>query len=302
MQRLNCVCVSAVAFLLAATAGAAHAQDPSTWREIETNYIFGFTEGSGIGLEGEKEVSLDTEARMGKGRTAAGGPSRYWGSETKLEFEFTPTQYIEVEFGPFLTAHSIRNVPGLGNLDQFAVGGAFAEVRYIVLDRSAGQPLSVTLSAEPEFRRYDETGGDKVTNYELELKANADLELIKNQLYLGGNLLYEPETTHEPGTPGWEKESKGGGSLALAYRIGPNLVLGGEAWYLRHYDGAFFNTFTGDVVYVGPTLFWQIAPKMFLAAAFNKQVWGSDVDHPGQHYNLSEFSKYRAKLKLALEF
>ena len=41
---------------------------------------------------------------------------------------------------------------------------------------------------------------------------------------------------------------------------------------------------------------------MFLAAALNKQVWGSDVDQPGQHYNLSEFSKYRAKLKMALEF
>jgi hypothetical protein len=202
MRNRSGVVASAVALVLTAIGGAVHAQGASTWREIETKYIFGFTEGSGIGLEGEKEVSLDTEARMGEGSSSRLGPSRYRASETKLEFEFTPNQYVQFEFGPFLAAHSIRNVPGLGNLDQFTVGGAFAEVRYIVLDRGPNQPLSVKLSAEPEFRRYDETGGDKVTNYELELKVNADLELIKNRLYLGGNLLYEPETTHEPGTSG----------------------------------------------------------------------------------------------------
>ena len=97
-----------------------------------------------------------------------------------------------------MTAHSIRNVPRLNNLDQFTLGGGFAEIRYIVLDRGPNSPLAVTLSAEPEFRRYDETGGGKVTNYELELKLNADLDLIKNRLYLGGNLLYEPETTQSP--------------------------------------------------------------------------------------------------------
>ena len=35
-------------------------QDNSEFREIETKYIFGFTEGSSIGLEGEREVSAET--------------------------------------------------------------------------------------------------------------------------------------------------------------------------------------------------------------------------------------------------
>ena len=43
--------------LVAATAFGACAQDnPAFYRDVETKYIFGFTEGSGIGLEGEKEV------------------------------------------------------------------------------------------------------------------------------------------------------------------------------------------------------------------------------------------------------
>src|SRR5512147_2340868 len=45
---------------------AARAQDnPAVYRDVETKYIFGFTEGSGIGLEGEKEFSIDTVARIG---------------------------------------------------------------------------------------------------------------------------------------------------------------------------------------------------------------------------------------------
>ena len=39
-------------------------------KDIETKYIFGFTEGSGIGIEGEKEVSVDTVGRFGS-RSAA---------------------------------------------------------------------------------------------------------------------------------------------------------------------------------------------------------------------------------------
>jgi hypothetical protein len=164
--------------------------------------------------------------------------------------------------------------------------------------------LAVTLSAEPEWRRIDETGGARVNNAELELKVNADLELIKNRLYLGGNLLYEPEATKDPDGigAGWAMESKGGISGALAYRIVPSVLIGAEVWYLRHYDGAVFNNFTGDAVYVGPTLFVQLNPKMFVSAAWNVQVAGSDVDEPGAKLNLSEFSRQRGKLKVAVEF
>src|SRR4051794_12990894 len=186
MRVWSYACASIVALSFVTSGVVAHADDPSTWREIETKYIFGFTEGSGIGIEGEKEVSIDTEARLGK------RGARYWGSETKIEFEYTPNQYIELEFGPFISHHNIKNIIDLNNLNQTTFGGFFGEVRYQVLDRPSSQPLAITASAEIERRRIDETGGDRVNNWELELKLNADLELIRNQLYLGMSLLYEP--------------------------------------------------------------------------------------------------------------
>jgi hypothetical protein len=293
-----CRAFACVLGLAALWCGNARADDASMWREIETKYIFGFTEGSGIGIEGEKEISLDTTARLGKRGTG------YWGSETKLEFEYTPNQYIQLEFGPFISHHNIKNIIDLNNLNQTEFGGFFGEARYLLVDRTSSQPLSVTLSGELERRLIDETDGARVNNWELELKINADLELIRNQLYLGMNLLYEPEATKDPDHigAGWEKESKLGGSLALAYRVTPTVVLGAEGWYLRHYDGAFFNIYTGDAFYLGPTFFWQIAPKMFVAAAWSTQLVGHEVDAPLARLNLAEFSRQRARLKLAFEF
>ncbi len=299
-MRIVCA-VRAIAFAAPlAIAGAAHAEDNNMtiFGDVETKYIFGITEGSGIGLEGEKEFSLDTVARMGK----QGG--RYWASETKGEFEFTPNQYVQIEFGPFMSAHYIKDVTNLDNRNQVALGGFFGEIRYQLLDRGPSNPVAVTLSAEPEWRRIDETTGKVVDNYELELKANADLELIQNRLYLGSNLLYEPEATHDPDRlgMGWAKESKGGVSGALSYRVVPEVFVGVEAWYLRHYDGNWLNTFTGDATFVGPTLYVKLGRKMFMTAAWNVQVRGSDVNDPTAKLNLSEFSRQRGKLKVAVEF
>jgi hypothetical protein len=271
---------------------------PTVYRDVETKYIFGFTEGSGIGLEGEKEFSWESVARFGK------ADGRYWASETKLEYEFTPNQYVQFELGPLVSTHNIKNVTDFENRSQVAFGGFFGEIRYLLLDRGPSSPLAITLSAEPEWRRADETTGQHVTNFELEFKVNADLELIQNRLYLGSNLLYEPETTHDPDHvgAGWEKESTGGVSGALSYRIIPAVFVGAEVWYLRHYDGIWFNNFTGDAVFVGPTLYVQLNPKAFITAAWNTQISGHDVDIPGSTLNLAEFSRQRGKLKLAVEF
>jgi hypothetical protein len=296
LQTPNVYSVIAGTLIALSNAGAARAQDG--FYEVETKYIFGFTEGSGIGLEGEKEFSAETVARIGK------ADGRYWASETKLEYEFTPNQYVQFELGPLVSTHKIKNVIDLDNRNDVAMSGFFGEVRYLVLERNASSPLAVTLSAEPEWHRIDETSGTHVTNLGLELKVNADLELIKNRLFLGSNLLYEVEGTKDPDLigAGWEKESIGGVSGALSYRVIPAVFIGVEAWYLRHYDGSFFNAFTGDAVFIGPTLYAQLGRKAFMTAAWNAQVSGHDVDVSGSKLNFGEFTRSRAKLKFAVEF
>jgi hypothetical protein len=202
--QYHAIALCAAACLLG---GGARAEDPSSWRDIETKYIFGFTTGSGIGLEGEKEFTVDSFGRFGK----RGG--HYGATETKYEFEFTPTQFIQIEFGALGSTHNIGGVADLDDRRQIALSGVFAEFRYLALERTSSNPLAVTLAFEPTARRIDETGGERVRNYEFETIINADLELLKNRLFAGFNVLYEPEITW--GAAGEvEREAKFGGTFA----------------------------------------------------------------------------------------
>lgn len=281
-------------FALLCLGGAARAEDAESWKEIETKYIFGFTTGSGIGLEGEKEFTIDTRGRFGK------RDGRYNATETKYEFEFTPSQLVQIEFGALGSTHNIAGVTDLDDRKQVAFAGGFAEFRYLAIERTSSNPLSVTLAFEPTWRWIDETSGEHVHNYEFETAVNADIELLRNRLYAGFNLLYEPEYTHTL-TNETVRETTFGASAALSIRLVPNVLVGAEIWYLRHYDDFALSAFTGDAVMVGPTLYVRFTPKMFMTAAWNTQVWGREVGNP-LPLNLAEFQRHRARLKFAWEF
>lgn len=287
--RFSIFAFTVIAALIAADR---QARAEENFYEIETKYIFGFTEGSGIGLEGEKEFSPEFNAAFGR------RDGSYIATETRLKYEFTPNQYVQIELGPMVSSHSIRNVTGLDDRNQTEFAGWFTELRYQLLDRPAS-PLAVTLAVEPEWHRIDETSGAPVENYALETRINADLEIVPDRLFLGSNLLYEPETTRDQfGTR--TNETTIGASLALSYRVVPAVVIGAEAWYLQHYGGVGFAPFTGDAVYVGPNLYIQITPKMFVQAAWNVQVGGHE---PGVGaLDLTDFPRNRARLKFAVEF
>jgi hypothetical protein len=290
---LSCAVGSALVFV---GAKQALAFDDSAFHEVETKYIFGnFTVGSATGIEGEKAFEPDTEMDFGK----RGG--RYTATQTELELEYTPTQYMQIELGPTVSYYNIGNVPGLDNRNMAGINGFTVDIRSLLIDRGPKSPFAVTLSVEPEFHSLDETSGVKVSNYGVETKLEADTELIKNRLFLGFNLLYEPETTTEVDTGSSYLESTFGVSSAVAYQIVPKVLVGADLWYLRHYEGLGFNTFTGDAVYLGPTFFWQIAPKVLVSAAFESQVAGHEVGVVPA-LDLTDFSRQRARLLLEFEF
>lgn len=273
---------------------SARAQDSDAFHEVETKYIFGnFTIGSSTGLEGEKALESESQADFGK----RGG--QYAAAQTVLEFEYTPTQFMQIELGPSFSYYNIRNVPDLDDMNLGTVNGFEANLRSVIIDRGPS-PVAVTLSLEPEFHSRDETSGAKVVNYGLETRLEADTELVKNRLFLGFNLLYEPETTRAD-LGMWNRESTFGISSALAYQVIPNLVIGADLWYLRHYDGTTFNTFTGDAVYLGPTLYWKISSKILMSAAWETQIAGSESGVTGA-LDLTDFSRHRARLLFEFEF
>ena len=272
----------------------ARAQSDEGFHELETKYIFGnFTVGSSTGIEGEKAFEPETEADFGK----RGGS--YGVGQTALEYEYTPNQFMQIELGPTVSYYNIHNVPGLDDRNMGTINGFEADIRSVLIDRNPS-PFAVTLSLEPEFHSRDETSGANVINYGLETKLEADTELIKNRLYLGFNVLYEPETTRaDVGV--WENESTLGVSSALAFQIVPKVAIGADLWYLSHYSGVAFNSFTGDAVYLGPTFYWEITPKILMSAAWEAQIAGREVG-VSSALDLTDFSRERARLLLEFEF
>jgi hypothetical protein len=293
--RRCALAVIAMTAVVLFTAKAARAQNADTFGELETKYIFGnFTIGSSTDKQGDKAFEPETEANFGK----RGG--HYAVAETELEFEYSPTQFLQIELGPTVSSYDISNVPGLDDRHMTGVNGFEADVRSVILDRGSS-PFAVTASFEPEFHSLDETSGASVSNYGLENRLEADAELIKNRLYFGSNLLYEPETTRDS-LGAWDNESTWGISSALAYQIIPRVVVGVDLWYLQHYDGVGFNTFTGDAVYLGPTFYWHIAHHVLMSAAWETQIAGHEVGATPGNLDLTDFSHARARLLFEFEF
>jgi hypothetical protein len=127
-------------------------------------------------------------------------------------------------------------------------------------------------------------------------------KLIKNRLFYAFNILYEPEGTITGINPtAWDPESTFGVSSALAFQVIPNVVIGADLWYLRHYEGTTLNSFTGDAVYLGPTFYWKISPKTLISASWEAQIAGREIGGPSP-LNLADFSRQRARIVMEFEF
>jgi hypothetical protein len=267
----------------------------SAFNEIESKYLFGFTDGADIGNQGEKAIEFETTGSFQK----RGG--KYSAIEQELEFEDVATQFFAYELSAHGMYHAINNVEGLDNLNSTAFSGLSAKLRYLLIERGPSSPIGVTISAEPEWSRIDGTDGTKTRDYASEFRLVADTELVPNRLYAALNLIYAPEIAKAFGDLNWERSSMGGISTALAYRITPSFTLGVEAEYDRAYDGLALQSFQGNGLFVGPTMHIQISPKMLLAAAFSTQVAGHAVGDP-RALDLTDFERYRGNLKFEVEF
>jgi hypothetical protein len=265
------------------------------FHEAESKYMFGFIDGSDIGNEGEKAFEYEATGWFQK----RGG--HYSAIEHEFEFEQVPTQNFAYELSAHAITHSIGNVEGLDDRNSTQFSGASAKLRYLIIGRGPGSPFGLTVSAEPESSRIDGTDGTQTQSYGSEFRIVADTELIANRLYAAINLTYAPEVAKPADTGMWQRSSMAGVGLGLTYRLTPTFALGVGAEYDRAYEGLAFQTFDGHALFAGPTMQINISRKMLLAAAVMAQVPGHAADDP-RPLDLTNFERYRANLKLEVEF
>ena len=300
MNRLSSIslrrrqALAAALLLVSPTISSAQDTAPDSFRELEAKYIFGFTTGSDIGFEGERELEFETNFRFQR----RGGV--YNQLEQEVEFEYNPTDNFQIEPGVHGVFSQIHGVEGFENREGANFGGLGSIFSYVLVGRGPDAPAGITITVEPEWSRIDD-GGRLITGFSAQTRIIADTELVPNRLFAAVNAIYTPEVTRNFGNPNWAGASQLGWATALTYRITPIVALGGELEYYRAYDGAGLNAFAGHALYAGPACFIELTNKIHLAAAFSTQIAGHAAGNPNP-LDLTNFSRNKARLRALFEF
>jgi hypothetical protein len=258
---------------------------------IDTEHLFGFMIGSDVGNVGEREFQSQTTGRFSK----SGG--RYRAISQELELEFVPARNLRIELGGAFASHDINGVAGFEDRRQLAWQGLSVDFRYRFLDRDTA-PVGLTVAVESHAARVDETTAALVRNYGTEMRLAFDRELIPNFVIVALNLSYQPEWTRLVGTGAAEQESTIGAAFAVMAQIRPGFLVGGEARYLRKYEGIGLAEFAGQALFVGPTAYLRLSERSRLTAAWSFQAWGRSapaLDHV-------DFERHQARLVFGVNF
>lgn len=261
---------------------------------IDTEHIFGFMIGTDVGNLGEREFQTETTGRFGK------SSGTYRAAGQQVELEFVPVKNFRIELGSAFSAHDINGVPGFDDRRQLGWQGVAVDFRYRFLERETA-PLGLTVAVEPHADRIDESTAAGVRKYGTDLALAFDREIVPNVAVAALNLIYQPEWTRFVGTGAAEQESTIGAAFAVMAQLRPGFLLGGEARYLRKYEGIGLEEFSGQALFIGPTAYFQLSERSRLTASWSVQAWGRPAGS-GATLDLVNFERHQARLVFGVNF
>jgi hypothetical protein len=261
---------------------------------IDTEHLFGFTIGSDVGEVGEREIESSATGRFGK------QTGTYNAASGTLSVETVPLANLRTEFTGEVIGYGVTGVGGLANQQYGAFGGVSADIRYRFLDRATA-PFGFAVGAEPRWGRADDVTGQPANQYGVDFVAAFDWEPIRDRVVTAFNLLYQPETMRLKSTGLWSQQSTVGIAFGTMVQIRPGLFAGGEARYLRAYDGIGLDTFAGQGFFIGPTIYMQLPKKAWIALAWSAQVAGQATTSVGS-LDLVNFERRQARFLFGVNF
>jgi len=261
---------------------------------IDTEHLFGFTIGSDVGEVGEKEIEGSVTGRFSK-RTGT-----YAATTSTLSAEYVPVPNLRTEVTGVVNSYDIAGASGLVDQRYTAFGGLGADIRYRLLNRATA-PFGFAVGAEPHWSRSDEVTGEPVRQYGVDFVAAADWEVVPNRIVAAFNLLYQPETARSKLTGTWSQDSTAGVAMAVMTQVRPGIFVGAEARYLRVYDGSGFDSLAGQGFFVGPTIYFKLSERAWIAAAWSAQVAGHTTTAVGS-LDLVNFERQQARVLFGVDF
>jgi hypothetical protein len=285
-QRVAASCCLLLIFSIVPT--AAHTAT------IETEHLFGFTIGSDVGEVGEREIEGSVTGRFAK-RTGS-----YNAASGTMSVEYVPLPNLRTELTGVVAGYDVVGVSGLTDQRYATFSGVSADIRYRFLDRATA-PFGLAIGAEPHWGRADEVTGEPVSQYGVDFVAAADWEIIPDRVVAAFNLLYQPETMRSKLTGIWSQESTAGVAMAVMAQVRSGIFVGGEARYLRKYEGLGLDTLAGQGFFIGPTVYVKLSKKAWIAAAWSAQVAGRATTSAGS-LDLVNFERQQVRVLFGVNF
>lgn len=283
--------LAAVLFLAAASSGRADESDTKpegheSHEGIDTEHIFGFSEGTDIGEKGEREIESTTIGSIGK----IGNYAEFF---NETAFRYVVTDQVRLSVGVLSDFYSIHGVPDPTSRTLFGPASGFdAEARFILLDRHTA-PVGIDFGLTPQWRRLDDTSGASTQSYAIPMTLIVEKDFLAQNIYTVVNATYTPSVARLAGL--WTHEDSFETSAAVSTVVAPNILAGAE---VRHLAVAENGTFKGEALFTGPSLYAKLAPNLEAKIAWSAQVSG--LSKPG--LDLENFERHQIILLVAYTF
>jgi hypothetical protein len=276
-----------VCLLCVVTAGAAFAEP------VDTEHMFGFSEGTDIGVPFHPEAEVETVGRAGK---SAGN---FLALTTTASLKYPLSPQFRIAPGIAFASYNVSGVPDFSDTSEFVFDHAVLEFRWHPLGWETN-PFGLTFVATPFYGPIDPATGAGADNYGIQFIAAVDRALIADKLFAAVNLLYEFDRTRPWNGNTTFDSSVLGLSAAASLRILPWLFVGLEVRYLQGYEGLALAGLSDQALYVGPTFYMTLGKGASLSGAFEPQAWGSLTGSPSG-LDLVAFDRQQFKIRLAMD-
>jgi hypothetical protein len=261
-----------------AASGFGQAQE-SRGQAVDTEHIFGFTEGADIGAKGEKELENTTIGHLGR-------PGSFTVFTNEAAFRSGLAEHFRASFGVLADYQSIHNVPDLTDRTALNSGGLSSEFRWQLMQRDDA-PVDLTLSLAPQWQRIDDTSGGRVESYAFPIALLADTALVPSKMFAAVNLIYTP-ATH---TNNYPLEF----SPAIAAPVTESVFLGAEIRHITRNQNGFF---TGHALFIGTSVFVKFSDSVAFKAAWTVQI----PDETTNRLDLVNFERHQVLAVLVKNF
>jgi hypothetical protein len=263
----------------------AQAQEKQAGSAVDTEHIFGFTEGADIGDKGESELEITTTGHLGKQGEFA-NLTNEWSVRYGVEQSFRASVGILTDY------YSVHDSLGYLNRTGLRQSGFTSEFRWQFSEHDSA-PIGLTLSLAPTWRRVNDPAPGQGQALILPVSLLADHVFIPNQLYAAVNVTVAPTFNSVAGL--WQNTRPFELSAALAGALGDRIFLGGEVrWAAQNLTAPF----SDRALYTGPSFYVKLRENLTVKAAWSAQV----PELFRRRMDLANYERHQVLLQFAYGF